>query len=109
MAKLNIAKFQEAFVAAGKKLFTSNLELVASHGTVSVADPMFGGKRKGEFGDFIMLKNADGSSMIVSVDKGCPAGVSTYEIRQFIATEDYEKMKKGDTIFKAFGIVEEEE
>ena len=109
MASLNIALFTTAFVAAGKVVAKSNLSLVASHGTVSVADAQFAGRRKGEFGEFITLRNADGGLLFISLDKGCPAGCGRFEIKEFVATADYEKMKEGDHIFKAFAVVEEEE
>ena len=107
--ELNIALFTTVFEAAGKTVAKSNLSLVASHGTVSVADAKFAGRRKGEFGEFITLRNADGGLLFISLDKGCPAGCLRYEIKEFIATADYEKMKEGDHIFKAFAVVEEEE
>ena len=107
--KLNIALFTTVFVAAGKVVAKSNLSLVASHGTVSVADAQFAGRRKGEFGEFISLRNADGGLLFISLDKGCPAGCGRFEVKEFVATADYEKMHEGDHVFKAFAIVEEEE
>lgn len=109
MAKLIIAKFAKAYEEAGKTIVKSNLEFVSSHGTIGVTDPAFGGRRKGEFGEFITLRTADGGMLFISLDKGCPAGANKFEIKEYVATADYEKMKEGDVIFKAFAVVAEDE
>ena len=109
MAKFNIAKFQKVFEAAGKTVVKSNLEFVKSHGIIGVADPEFAGRRRGDFGEFLTLRNSDGGMMFLSLDKGCPPSANKFEIKEFVATADYEKMKEGDKIFKAFAVVEEEE
>ena len=107
MANFNVAKFQKAFIKAGKEVLKSILEKHASHGVISVLDPSFGGRFEGDFGPYIRIRNAEGGLMCLSIQKGSPKGANSYEIVEFVALEGYEKMNAGDHVFKAVGVVAE--
>ena len=84
-------------------------ELLADYLTISVADPSFAGRRKGENCDYIMMRNRSGNLIKVELDKGCPPCTSRFHIKQLHAIEDLGEVKKGEVFLKAYGIVEEEE
>lgn len=109
MANFNIAKLQKAYVKGGKTLVKSNLEFVASHGIIAITDPSSMGIKTGEYGKFLQLRTAENNLMFISLEKGCPPSANKFEIKEYVATADYEKMKEGDVIFRAIAVVEEEE
>lgn len=80
---------------------------------IGALDPAFAGRRKGENGEYIMLRNQDGNLLSISIAKGTPASVNKFEIKKFVVQADSEtnglKLKKGDVSYMAYGIVEEEE
>ena len=113
MSTFNISKFQKAYEKAGKKVLVSNFEVKATFGTIATTDPAFGGRRTGEFGEYLQLKNADNGLMFVSIAKGSPKGANLYEIKQLVVTEDFEidgkKIEAGTETFKAYVVAEVEE
>jgi hypothetical protein len=113
MAKFNIGGFQKAYIKAGKELRKSNFEITAELGIIGVMDPAFAGRRQGENGEYIMLKNTDGDLMFVSLAKGTPAKANKFAIKELQVTEDFEidgkTIAAGTKSFKAYAVVEEGE
>lgn len=109
MANFDIGKFSKLYKKDGKTIFKSNLEEIGSVGIIGVLDPSFAGRRAGEFGEYLQLRDKESNLYFLSIAKGCPKGANAFDIKRFKALEDYEKMKEGDIIYKAFGIVVEEE
>ena len=106
----NLGELKTAFVAEGKKVLKPTIEVVKSFGTISITDRSFAGRRVGDFGEYIMVRdNGTQEIMIVSLAKGTPASSNAFEIKQLRALETYEDMHEGDVFFKAYGIVTEVE
>ena len=116
MNQFNLGSLKTAFASAGKTILKSSIETVATFGTISVLDPQFAGKRAGDNGDYIMLRDASGDLIIIGVAKGCPKAPNAFEIKQLTTKEDIKDKETGKVVveansvwFKAFGIVEEVE
>ena len=105
-----LAELKVAFVAAGKKLLAPSVEVIKSFGTVGVSDPQFAGRRKGDNGEYILMRDSTTQELlIIGLPNGTPASANAFEIKQLRQLEDYGEVKAGAVFFKAYGIINEVE
>ena len=110
-----ISQLKDAFVAAGKKVLAPSVKVLRTFGTISATDASFYGRRTGETGEYILLRDvATGEMLIVGLAPGTPESANAFKIELLQQAEDYvvdgKVLVAKDTMyFKAYGVIMEAE